>query len=204
MFGITSAPEKYNQIIRDVLRDCEGVANIADDLIIHGKDIQEHDQRLFAVLDWLKEKGLTLNGEKCEFRLPRLTFFGHEVTKSGVNCSEEKVAAIQDATAPKNASEARSFMGLVQYVSRFIPNLSSVAEPIQKLIRKGVKFEWGTDQQRAFEELKKGNTNAETLAYFDGDCQTRIVADASPVGIGAVLTQLQNGEWRVISTHPAA
>ncbi len=113
------------------------------------------------MLDRLKEKGLTLNGEKCEFRLPQLTFFGQEVTKRGINPSKEKVPAIQYATAPKNVSEARSFMGLVQYVSRFIPDLSAVAEPIQKLIaepvqkliRKGVKFEWGTDQQRAFEEL---------------------------------------------------
>lgn len=78
-------------------------------------------------------------------------------------------------------------------------DLSSVGEPIQKLTRKGARFEWGSGQQRAFEELKRRITNTGTLAYFDSDCQTRIVADASPVGLGAVLTQLQNGEWRVVS-----
>lgn len=80
IFGITSAAEKYNHIIRDVLQDCEGVANIADDLIIHGSDIEEHDKRLFAVLNRLREVRLTLNEKKRELRMTRLTFFGHEVT----------------------------------------------------------------------------------------------------------------------------
>ena len=112
MFGVTSAPEKYQQIIRDVLCGCEGVINIADDLIIHGNGVEQHDERLFVVLNRLKEVGLTLNGDKCDFRLPRLTFFGHEVTQNGVEPSEEKVAAIRNADPPQNASEARSFLGL--------------------------------------------------------------------------------------------
>ena len=67
MFGVTSAPEKYQQIVIDVLKGCAGVANIADDLIIHGKDVVEHDRCLFAVLDRLSEVGLTVNREKCQF-----------------------------------------------------------------------------------------------------------------------------------------
>ena len=72
MFGVTSAPEKYQQIIRDVLRGCAGVANIADDLIVHGCDVENMTKRLFAVLDRLSEVGLTVNGDKCEFRLSSL------------------------------------------------------------------------------------------------------------------------------------
>ena len=105
MFGVMSAPEKYQQIVRDVLRGCEGVANIADDLIIHGNGVEEHDKRLFAVLDRLRQVGLTLNGNKCEFRLSKLTFSGHELTSDGINPSEEKIAAIRDARAPKEAIE---------------------------------------------------------------------------------------------------
>jgi hypothetical protein len=90
-------------------------------------------------------------------------------------------------------------MGLVQYSARFIPDLSTVAAPIQQLTRSGVKFEWHTEQQKAFEELKSRITHSDTLAYFKDECQTRIVADASPVGLGAVLTQLQDNEWRVIA-----
>ena len=86
MFGLTFALEKYQQIVRDVLRGCSGVPNIADDLhlIIHGKGIEEHDRCLSAVLVRLSEVGLTVNREKCEFRLSKLTFFGHELTSNGV------------------------------------------------------------------------------------------------------------------------
>ena len=126
MSGIRSAPEKYQQIIADVL-------------IVHGRNMEEHDQRLFAVLDMLREVRLTLDGKKCEFRLTKLTFFGHKLTTRGVNPSEKKVAAIQDAEPPRDASEVRSFMGLVQYSTKFIPNLVSVAQPIQVLTRKGTK-----------------------------------------------------------------
>ena len=199
MFGVTSAPEKYQQIVRDVLRGCPGVANIADDLIIHGKGIEEHDRCLFTVLDRLSEVGLTVNGEKCEFRLSKLTFFGHELTSDGVNPSEEKVAAIRDARPPKDASEVRSFMGLVQYSAKFMPDVASVAKPIQELTRKGVTFKWGVEQQTAFQELKCLITQAETLGYFRADCRTRIIADASPVGLGAVLAQEQGGTWRAVS-----
>ena len=113
-----------------MLKGCAGVANIADDLIVHGKDIEEHDVRLFAVLGRLSEVKLTVNGDKCQFRLTKLTFFGHELTSNGINPSEEKVTAIKDARPPKDASEVRSFMGLVQYSAKFMPDLASIAKPI--------------------------------------------------------------------------
>ena len=199
LFGVTSAPEKYQQVIKDALRGCAGVANIADDIIIHGKDIEEHDRRLYAVLDRLSEVGLTVNSEKCEFRLTKLTFFGHDLTSNGVNPSEEKVADTRDARTPKDASEVRSFMGLVQYSAKFMPDIATVAKPIQELTKKGVAFKWGVEQQTAFQALKRLITQAETLAYYKVGCKTRIVADASPVGLGAVLTQKQGETWRVIS-----
>ena len=84
MFGITSAPEKHQEIVGDVLHGCGGVANLADKLIVHGCGIEEHDRNLHAVLTRLKEKGLTLNGDKCQFRLPKLTFLGHDLSRQGV------------------------------------------------------------------------------------------------------------------------
>ncbi|PFX23985.1 Retrovirus-related Pol polyprotein from transposon 17.6 [Stylophora pistillata] len=197
MFGVTSAPEKYQQIIRDVLRGCAGVANIADDLIVHGGDVEEHDKRLFAVLDRLSGVGLTVNGDRCQFRLLKLTFFGHELTSDGINPCEQKIAAIRDARPPKDANDVRSFMGIVQCSSKFMPDVASIAKPIQELTRKGVVFHWGNEQQAAFEELNCLITQAETLACFKVGCRTRIIADASPVGLGAVLTQQQGGMWRV-------
>ncbi|PFX23411.1 Transposon Ty3-I Gag-Pol polyprotein [Stylophora pistillata] len=142
MFGVTSAPEKYQKIMADVLHGCEGVANVADDLTVHGCGIKQHDRNLHALLTCLKEKGLI---NKC-----------HDLSRQGVAPSEEKVAAILKASPPQDASQVRSFVQLVQYSAKFLPN-------------------------------------------FVGDCNTRIIADAGPQGLGAVLTQLQDGEWRAIS-----
>ena len=130
LFGITSAPEKYQKIIKDMLQGCPGVANIADDLIIHGKGLEEHDRHLFGVLKILKECGLTLNAGKCQFRLPKLTFYGPDLSRSGVSPSEEKVMAFRDAKAPQNSFEIRSFLGLVQYSAKFIPDFATVSEPL--------------------------------------------------------------------------
>ena len=90
-------------------------------------------------------------------------------------------------------------MGLVQYSAKFMPDVASVAKPIQELTRKGITFKWGIEQQMAFQELKCLITQAETLGYFRADCRTRIIADASPVGLGAVLAQEQGGTWRAVS-----
>ncbi|XP_015775681.1 PREDICTED: uncharacterized protein LOC107353811 [Acropora digitifera] len=161
--------------------------------------VEEHDRRLFAVLGRLSEVGLTVNGDKCKFRLSKLIFYGHELSSDGGSPSQEKIANIRDARSPKDASEDRSFMGLVQYSAKFIPDLASITRPIQDLTRKGVPFVWGAEQQKAFQELKRLITQAETLAYYQVGCRTRIVANALPVGLGVVVTLQQGGVWRVIS-----
>ena len=188
MFGITSAPEKYQKIVKDALIGCIGVKNIADDLIIHGCGIQEHDENLLAVLRRLRECGLTSNETKCQFRLPKLTFFGHDLSKQGILPSEEKVSAIQNAKPPQNTAEVRSFLGLVQYCAKFLPDYSQIAEPLRILTRKDQHFMWRDPQEKSFQKLKDLLTQADTLAYFKNECRTRIVADAGPTGIGAVLT----------------
>ena len=143
MFGITSAPEKYQKIVKDVFIDCKGckgVANIADDLIIHGCGIKEHDENLLAVLRRLRERGLTLNEKKCQFRLPKLTFFGHDLSSKGIAPSEEKVRAVQNAKPPQSTAEVRSFLGLVQYCAKFLTDFFQVAEPLRTLTRKDQQF----------------------------------------------------------------
>ena len=95
-------------------------------------------------------------------------------------------------------SEVKSFLGLVNFKARFIPDLATVAEPLKRLTKKGEPFVFGPEQQAAFAELKRRLTQAETLDYFDRSAKTKIIADASPVGLGAVLVQEHKGENRVI------
>ena len=110
-----------------------------------------------------------------------------------------RVEAVIDAREPQNAKEVRSFLGLVKFSARFIPNLASIAEPLHRLTRKQIPFVWGTEQQGAFDALRQLEI-AETLAYSDSKAEeTKLITDASLVGLGAVLTQVQGGYKRLVA-----
>lgn len=106
---------------------------------------------------------------------------------------------IQGFRAPQSREEVRSFLGLVCYVAKFIPNLSTITFPLRELLKKEVEFKWDLAQQEAFEKLKQAMVQPEALAYFDPSHETRLVADASPVGLGAVLIQFKDEGPRIIS-----
>ena len=197
-FGITSAPEVFQRIVQQVLSGLKGARSIADDIIVFGNE-NNHDARLEAVLQRLSEKGLTLNKDKCEFRVSKTTFMGHVLTPMGVAPDELKTKAVREARAPTNPAEVRSFLGLVTYMAKFVKDLATLADPLRELTREATKWNWGRRQEEAFQELKERLTNAEMMAYFDKDAKTEVIVDASPVGIGAILSQQQkNGEYRPV------
>lgn len=127
---------------------------------------------------------MNLSADKCQFRLPKLTFFGHEVSKQRVAPSEEKIVAVVNARAPKNISGVLSFVQLLQYSAKFIPNFFQEEEPLRKLLRKGHAFVGGITQQTASERLTQLKSSSKALVYFQSQCKTRIVADASPDDLG--------------------
>ena len=199
LFGVCSASEQYQHEIQTALAGIDGQQNISDDIIVHGRNQEEHDTRLEKVVRRLGECGLTLNAEKCQFSMDELTFVGMVLSGRGISCAEDKVKAVLEAREPSTASEVRSFLGLVNYCGRFIPNLATVSEPLRRLTKQGTQFEFGTEQKNSFEELKRRLTSAETLGYFNKEAPTTVIADASPVGLGAILTQQQKDGPRIIS-----
>ena len=128
MFGINAAPEKYQQVVSQVFHDIEGVQNISDDIVVFGSSKEEHNKRLKQVLDRIREKRLTLNKDKCEFSMDKITFMGHVLSKNGIGPTSERGKDILNATEPKNASEVKSFLGLVNFSARYIPNLATLSE----------------------------------------------------------------------------
>lgn len=199
MFWISSAPEIYQNVIQQVLNGCEGVVNISDDILVHGRSMAEHNERLGKVLRVLIDRKLTLNRSKCQFRMDRLVFTGHVLSRHGIGPDESKVAAICNATRPKDASEVRSFLGLATYCSRYIPDFETVAEPMRRFTRKNATFDWGEDQEKSFKQLKSRLSSSVVLAYYSKEAQTQVIADASPVGLGAVLVQKQkDGGYRPV------
>ena len=192
LFGVSSAPEIYQHVIQQVLQGCRGVRNISDDIIVFGNTRDEHDLQQSTVLQRLQQSNLTLNQEKCLFGVNKLTFFGHEVSASGISPGTKKVEAIRDAPVPRNAAEVRSFLGLATYCSRFISDFATVTEPLRLLTRKGTPWRWNSVHQKAFYTLKNLLTDSQVMAHYDPSAPTQLRVDASPVWLGAVLTQTQD------------
>lgn len=199
MFGITCAPEMFQKLMEQILSGCEGVLIYLDDIVVHAPNKELHDRRLRKVMDRLREFNVLLNKEKCLFGVSQIRFIGHIFTASGVTPIHDHLAAVREFRAPTSNEEVRSYLGLVNYVGKFIPNLATISEPLRRLTKKGAPFEWGDEQRQSFESLKTGLMNHSTLGYYDVNDQTQVVADASPVGLGAVLIQFKNGESRIIS-----
>ena len=126
--------------------------------------------------------------------MTELEFMGHLLSARGIGPTQGKVEAVTETRQQESAAEIRSFLGLVNFCAKFIPDLATVSEPLRKLTRKDIHFSWGKEQEAAFDELKKRLAKSENLGYFDINARTRVITNASPVGLGAVLTQEQNGE----------
>ncbi len=197
-FGISSAPEKYHNIIRQSICDIPGVTSIADDIVVHGKSVEEHDRSLYMLLKRLEEKKLTVKQDKCKIGMNEIQFMGLIINKHGIGPTEEKAKAIKGAKEPSTISELKSFLGLASFCSRFIPDFATIAEPLRKLTRQGTEWKWGSREQEAFDILKDKVGNASMMAFFDKNAQTEIWTDASQVGLGAILVQEQNGVKRAV------
>ncbi|XP_028418333.1 uncharacterized protein K02A2.6-like [Dendronephthya gigantea] len=200
-FGVNSAAEIFQEAIKGVIEGVPGSLNISDDIIVYGSTQAEHDKRLEQVLERLRMNNLTLNKSKCEFNKPSLIYFGYTFSGDGVLPDPKKVEAIRNVEAPKSAKEVRSFLGLVNYCGRFIPNLANLAKPLRELTKKDVKWHWTEECQKSLSEIQQALSSNTKLAYFQPSLETELLVDASPTGIGAILTQRdcsKNADPRVI------
>lgn len=143
---------------------------------------------------------MQLNWEKCVFGVTELEFLGHKITQTGIKPSEAKVAALKAFRKPENSNEVRSFLGLANYLNRFLPSLATIDAPLRDLTRKGTSFEWLEKHETAFGEIKAALSKSTTLGFFNREDRTLVMADASPIGLGALLIQVdRQGKHRVIS-----
>ena len=171
-----------------------------DDLLITGPTDEDHLKTLDAVLARLQEAGIRLKLEKCAFMLPVVEYLGHSISAEGLHPTVEKVKAIRNAPAPSTVSQLKSFLGILTYYCKFLPNMSTVLAPLYKLLQKNVPWMWGADQQNAFNSAKSALTSDSLLVHYDPEKQLILACDASPYGVGAVLShRLPDGSDQPIS-----
>ena len=189
--GLKTSPAFFQRLMSLVLSGQlgQGVFVYIDDICILSPDVETHLKTLGEVLAKLKEAGLKVKLSKCKFLTREVEFLGHILSGKGIRPKENITKAIVDFPAPNDVKSLRSFLGLAGYYRAFINEFASIAHPLFKLLRKSVDFEWGSDQQMAFEKLKMVLTSAPCLAYPDYTKPFVIHTDASNKGFGASLMQ---------------
>ena len=198
-FGIHSASELFQRTIEDMIRGIEGAANLQDDIIVWAETQEEHDKRLKQVLDVIKESGMKLNPQKCQFSQTEVIFLGHKVTADGIKPDPSKTSAIDNIPEPKTKLELQRFLGMINFIGKFIPNLAKIAGPLRELLHKGREFHMSDVHRESFLALKRMATTAPVLKNFSQGKEIKVSGDSSEYGLGAVILQKHGDRF-----HPVA
>ncbi|XP_062715667.1 uncharacterized protein K02A2.6-like [Aedes albopictus] len=166
MYGVASAPAIWQRQMEVILQGIEGV------------------------LRRLNECGIRVNKEKCEFFVDNIEYCGYSIDKDGIHKIQQKVQAIQDMPRPKDVDEVRSFVGFVNYYGRFFQNLSTVLYPLNNLLKSDVPFRWTKQCEDSFRKVKELVQSDDCLAHYSAELPLLLATDASPYGVGAVLSHV--------------
>ncbi|XP_005103163.1 uncharacterized protein K02A2.6-like [Aplysia californica] len=195
VFGITSSPAIWQRTIDQihVLQGAEGVQCNQDDMIITGENDKKHLENLAEVIKRLEDNGLKADQDKCKFFQEEVVFCGFKINKHGLNKTQESVDAIVNAPIPENKTQLRSFLGPLNYYHKFLKNIALIAKPLHELLQNNTPFVWSTECSRAFQQAKDMIASEEVLVRYKPDLplsSRRLACDASPYGIGAVLSHI--------------
>ncbi|XP_063635188.1 uncharacterized protein K02A2.6-like [Cydia splendana] len=188
-YGISSASEIFHKRLYSHFDDIEGVVLFVDDLLVYGPTKEIHDQRLRAVLNRCKDINIKLNRQKCRIGLTEIKYLGHKIGSDGIRPDDSHISAIRDMPTPQNVKDVERFLGLVTYVSNFIPNFSEKSAKLRELLRKDIEWHWDKNHEDCFKELRTCLTSSPVLQYYDINAPVVISVDASKHGLGACLLQ---------------
>ena len=186
--------------MENLLQGLPQVCVYLDDILVTGKSEAEHHQNLDEVLTRLEQAGLRLKRSKCFFMLSSVEYLGHKISAQGLQPTDEKIRAIKEAPAPKDVSQLKSFLGLVNYYGKFLPHLSQTLASLYRLLQKEMLWNWGEEQEKAFQDAKSQLTSECVLVHYDPEKELILACDASPYGVGAVLShRMEDGQDRPVA-----
>lgn len=211
-FGLCNAPATFQRLMEVALGDLafDVLLIYLDDIIVFSTDFESHCKRLDLVFGRLREHGLKLKPKKCFLLRTEVKFLGHVISAAGIQVDMEKVNVLEDWPTPRNVTEVRQLLGFMGYYRRFVPNFAQLARPLHALVgktgkgglRKGgptEQFVWTEECQDAFDSLRKSLMAPPVLAYPDFTLPFTLTTDGSRHGLGAVLSQKQDGVERVVA-----
>ena len=195
-FSLCNAPATFQRLMQRVLAGLEWRTCFVylDDILVASRSFEEHLQHLREVFTRLRDAGLRLKPRKCSLLRDEVPFLGHIISTDGVRPDPAKIEKVQRYPAPTDATQVRQFLGLASYYRRFMPAFAKVSAPLRALTKKNATFQWTSECETAFTELKCLLTTAPVLAYprFGPDRSFAFETDTSGVGLGAVLSQIQD------------
>ncbi|XP_054287577.1 uncharacterized protein K02A2.6-like [Macrosteles quadrilineatus] len=188
-FGIKIATGVFQCKMDQVLAGLHGVACLLDDVIVTAPTREEHIERVKEVLRRFQESGIRVQTSKCKWFQDSVNYLGHRIDRAGIHPTTEHLEAVKNMQSPKNVKELRSFLGSINYYSKFIPHLQSLCVPLHKLLKKGVKWHWNENHEQVAAKLRHLLTTTDTLAHYDESLPLILATDASDIGVGAALFQ---------------
>ena len=188
-FGLKMSQDVFQARIDQTFEGCSGVTGIADDIVTYGTSDEDHDLNMHQMMVRCEQSGLKLNPDKCRIKEDKIKFFGIICSADGIQPDPKKVSALKQMEHPENEDELQTFLGLVTYMSPFIPNASTLTAHLRELTKPDTPFAWTDSHQRTFDKVKAAISTEVTLSYFDPGKATTLQVDASMKGLGATLLQ---------------
>ena len=187
--GSKVASDIFQRMLDSVYIGLPGVTGIADDMVIFGRNEEEHDRNLILFLETTRKNGLVLNKKKLQFKKEEVSFFGHRWNSTGISPDPKKTESILKMQFPPDKETMHSFLGLVNFLNRYTPKLAELCSPLRKLILKDSHYSPGDPEHAAFDAIKAEFKKKIILPYFDRNKETFLQTDASKKGFGAVILQ---------------
>ena len=186
--GISSLPSIFQRSMDTLLQDIPHVSVYIDDIFISRKTEADHVKNLDAVLRRLSDAGMTVCKEKCVFQAKEVEYLDYRIDAEGLHPAVDKVRVVVEAPVPRNVSELKSDVGLLNYYGRFLPGLSTVLAPLNTMLTKAAICNWGPKQDESFKASKHLLSSSKVLVHFDAKKDLLLACDTSPYGVWAVLS----------------
>ncbi|XP_047517455.1 uncharacterized protein K02A2.6-like isoform X1 [Pieris napi] len=200
VYGLASSPGIFQKFMANLFKDIPDVITFYDDILLKSRDFKSHLETIEKVFSILQNNGLKIKKNKCNFLASEVKYLGYIIDKDGIRVDPDKVKAIVGMVYPKNVSELKSFLGMVNFYGKFIKNLSTHLAPLYELLKAGKQFIWSKESSLAFNKVKKLLCSAEVLVHFDISAESIVTCDASSYGVGCVLaSRAPNGSERVVA-----